>query len=162
MSCPLYGHPFLYLVCRAKKHCTDIVLLKIHHYSPDTVFELKKFSGLGIDKAENPDNAVADLKHLADLFELQFCPDVLELPQQYIRYFAWFYILCHKLYYSSVLFNELAAYRLQLGGDTCVYTAAFHIKDKASYYRRVHLCLQFKSPACLVMHDIRQFTFQRL
>ena len=42
----LDGHSLLDLICRAKKHGSDIVLLEVHHDSLDAVLELEKLACL--------------------------------------------------------------------------------------------------------------------
>ena len=92
-ACTPDGHSLLDLVCRTQKHCTYIVLLKVHDNCLDAILKLEEFTGFRLFEAMYPDHTVTDLQDRSDLLKAGIVVNVLQLSQQHLRYFAWAYLI---------------------------------------------------------------------
>ena len=106
---PLDRVALLDLVGRTEQHGPDIVLLEVHHDSPDAVLELQQLVGLRVLQAVDADHAVADLEHRAHLVETKFRIDPLELHPQHVRHLACLYTFRHTFQFFSLTFPAAAA-----------------------------------------------------
>src|SRR5262245_31494042 len=75
----LDGLAFLNLAVVAEDHDADVVDFEVERHATHTVLELDHLAGLHIVETVGAGNAVADGKHLADLGDLSFLAEVLDL-----------------------------------------------------------------------------------
>lgn len=166
---PLDRIALLDLVGRTEQHGPDIVLLEVHHDSPDAVLELQQLVGLRVLQAVDADHAVADLEHRAHLVETKFRIDPLELHPQHVRHLACLYTFRHTFQFFSLTFPAAAAQTIRrffsancrLMLRSCVATLAssrsqFISKTNPPIQVRLHGSLQLELPARLRLDQLLQ------
>ncbi len=70
---------FLDVAVVAENHDADIVHFEVERHAAGAVGELDHLAGLALVEAVDPGDAVADRKHLADLGDLGFLAEILDL-----------------------------------------------------------------------------------